>query len=143
MRIGIYGCLFQFILEFTGSDEWQSRSWFSEKHCQVENKGSPITAVVCSTSGYHPFAILDHAANKLVRLPDKSRYIHINLTRLELHLNSHLRVSRPPPSKLSSQMGLVASLIQFKCTKPEDASSNPARDNEFFAVLCSVKLIRI
>ena len=93
MRIGIYGCLFQFILEFTGSDEWQSRSWFSEKHCQVENKGSPITAVVCSTSGYHPFAILDHAANKLVRLPDKSRYIHINLTLQRTTKNSLSRAA--------------------------------------------------
>ena len=73
MRIAIDRCLFQFILEFTRSEEWQSSSWFSEKHCQVENKGSPITAVVCTTSGYHPFAILDHAANKLVRLPHKSR----------------------------------------------------------------------
>ena len=31
--------------------------------------------------------------------------------------DSHLRVSRPPPFELSSQLGLVASLIQFKCTK--------------------------
>ena len=39
---------------------------------------------------------------------------------LERDLNSHLRVSRPPlyrAIELSSQLGLVASLIQFKCTK--------------------------
>ena len=39
---------------------------------------------------------------------------------LERYLNSHLRrVARPAlyPDELSSQRGLVASLIQFKCTK--------------------------
>ena len=39
------------------------------------------------------------------------------------------------PSWLDSSIGRVA--VQ----KPEDANSNPARDNEFFVVVCSVRLI--
>ena len=39
------------------------------------------------------------------------------------------------PSGLDSSIGRAA------VWKPEDASSNPARDNEFFVVLCSVRLI--
>ena len=83
-------------------------------------------------------------------------------------------------TELSSQLGLVASLIQFKCTKcfsddqrlllktrsvsvpfilshPQryenyratiiliigDSSSNPARENEFFSVLCTDSQINI
>lgn len=63
---------FKFILEFTESDEWRSNRWFSEEHCQVENQASPTTAVICSTSGYHPFGILDHSATKLVTVFYKS-----------------------------------------------------------------------
>ena len=37
------------------------------------------------------------------------------------------------PSWLDSSNGRAAVF------KPEDASSNPARDNEFFVVVCSVK----
>ena len=120
-------------------------------------------------------------------------YIHINLTLQRTTKNSLSRAgfelassgfeTAALPIELSSQLGLVASLIQFKCTKyfraigssvkssrkyfvhlnwirlatnpswldnsigrapvqkPEYASSNPARDNEFFVVLCSVRLI--
>ena len=36
---------------------------------------------------------------------------------------------------------LDSSIVRAAVEKPEDASSNPARDNEFFIVLCSVRLV--
>jgi hypothetical protein len=59
-------CSFQFILEYTGSAEWSPNSWYSEEHCHVENQTSPSATVICSTSGYHPFGILDQTLTKLV-----------------------------------------------------------------------------
>ena len=49
----------------------------------------------------------------------------------------HLNWIRPAtsPSWLDSSIGRAA------VYKPDDASSNPARDNEFFVVVCSVRLI--
>ncbi|CAB3987545.1 Hypothetical predicted protein, partial [Paramuricea clavata] len=56
----------KFILEYTGSAEWSSNSWYSEEHCHVEDRTSPSATVICSTSGYHPFGILDQTLTKLV-----------------------------------------------------------------------------
>ena len=55
----------KFILEYTGGAEWSHNSWYSDEHCHVENKTSPSAAVICSTSGYHPFGILDQSLTKL------------------------------------------------------------------------------
>ena len=51
-------------------------------------------------------------------------FVHLNWIRLATN-----------PSWLDSSIGRAV------VWKPEDASSNPARDNEFFVVVCCVRLI--
>ena len=43
----------------------------------------------------------------------------------------------------TSPYWLDSSIGRAAVKKPEDASSNPARDNEFFVVLCTVRLILV
>ena len=59
-------CILQFILEYTGSVEWTQNSWYSEDHCHVENETSPSATVICPTTGYHTFGILDQSLTKMV-----------------------------------------------------------------------------
>ena len=68
---------------------------------------------------------LKHCASSKTSVKSLRKYfVHLNWIRLSTD-----------PSWLDSSIGRAA------VKKPEDASLNPARDNEFFVVLCSVRLI--
>ena len=68
---------------------------------------------------------LKHCASSKTSVKSSRKcFVYLNWIRLATNL-----------SWLDSSIGRVA------VWEPEDASSNPARDNEFFVVLCSVRLI--
>ena len=59
--------------------------------------------------------------------------IELSSRKYFLHLN-WIRLATNP-------RWLESSIVRAAIQKPEDASSNPARDNELSVVLCSVRLI--
>ena len=68
---------------------------------------------------------LKHCASSKTSVKSSRKYfVHLNWIRLATN-----------PSWLDSSIGRAVVL------KPEGASSNPARDNEFFVVLCGVVLV--